>query len=118
MSGQQSTVLSVRLTVFSMRDATVGGYAPARVALRRAIALGMDCEREIRLVHGGQGTVAHTVLATYQWGFDASLRSEMGQHDPRGRGRCSASTAISTATATATATADASRPTVHRWCWK
>ena len=99
-----------------MRDATVGGYAPARVALRRAIALGMDCEREIRLVHGGQGTVAHTVLATYQWGFDASLRSEMGQHDPRGRGRCSASTAISTATATATA--DASRPTVHRWCWK
>ena len=82
MSGQQSAVLSVRLTVFNMRDATVGGYAPAQVALRRAIALSMDCEREIRLVHGGQGTVAHTVLASYQWGFDASLRSEMGQHDP------------------------------------
>ena len=81
MSGQQSTVPSVRLTVFNMRDATVGGYAPAQVSLRRAIALGMDCEREIRLVHGGQGTVAHTVLAPYQWGFDASLRSEMGQYD-------------------------------------
>ena len=72
---------------FNMRDSTVGGYEPTQVALRRAIALGMDCEREIRLVHCGQGTVSHTVLAPCQWGFDASLRSEMVHYDPvRARG--------------------------------
>src|SRR6185295_5059753 len=56
--------------------------APHNVALRRAIALGMDCERDIRLVYGGQALPAHGVFAPHQTGFDPDLRSEMGEYDP------------------------------------
>ena len=43
----------VFLMFFNMEDPIVGGLAPHQVALRRAIGLGMDVEREIRLVRGG-----------------------------------------------------------------
>ena len=41
-------------TYFNMEDPVLGGYTPERIALRRAIALAMDVEREIRLVRRNQ----------------------------------------------------------------
>ena len=70
----------VALTYFAMEHPLVGGYAPHQVALRRAIALAVDVEREIRLVRRGQAIPAQSVLAPQTWGYDPDFRSEMGEH--------------------------------------
>ena len=48
----------VTLTVFNMDDPVVGGYTPDKVALRRAMALGNDLQREIRLARRDQAIPA------------------------------------------------------------
>ncbi len=70
----------VALTYFAMEHPLVGGYAPHQVALRRAIALAVDVEREIRLVRRGQAIPAQSVIAPQTWGYDPDFRSEMGEH--------------------------------------
>jgi ABC-type transport system substrate-binding protein len=70
----------VALTYFAMEHPLVGGYAPHQVALRRAIALAVDVEREIRLVRRGQAIPAQSVIAPQTWGYDPQFRSEMGEH--------------------------------------
>ncbi len=67
---------------FNMEDAIVGGYTADKVALRRAIGLGMNIERSIALVRGGQGLVAQSPIAAHVRGFDAGFRSENGEYDP------------------------------------
>ena len=64
---------------FNMEDPVVGGYTPEKVALRRAVGLAVDTEREIRLVRKNQAIVAQSPLAPGTWGYDASFRSEMGE---------------------------------------
>jgi ABC-type transport system substrate-binding protein len=71
----------VSLSYFSMDDPVVGGYAPHQVALRRAIALAVDIEREIRLVRRSQAVAAQSVVGPEVWGHDPSFRSEMSQFD-------------------------------------
>ncbi len=70
------------LVVFNMQDARVGGYAPEQVALRRAIVLGDDIGREIRLARYGQAIPAQSILQPATLGYRADLRTEMGDHDP------------------------------------
>ncbi|QPF76133.1 bicyclomycin resistance protein [Roseateles sp. DAIF2] len=75
-----------RLTFFNFDDAQVGGYTPEKVALRRAIALGLDNEAELRLVFKGQGLPAQSLLPAAVYGHDPVLKSEMGSADlPRAR---------------------------------
>jgi len=69
------------LSYFSMEDPVVGGYTPEKVALRRAIALAVDTEAEIRQVRRGQAIVAHQLIGPGSSGFDPALRSEMGEFD-------------------------------------
>ena len=69
------------LSYFSMEDPVVGGYTPDKVALRRAIALAVDAETEIRQVRRGQAIVAHQLIGPGSSGFDPALRSEMGEFD-------------------------------------
>jgi ABC-type transport system substrate-binding protein len=71
----------VSVSYFAMENPVVGGYAPAKVALRRAIALAVDTEREIRLVRGGQGVTAQSIVAPQTWGYDPAFKSEMGDFD-------------------------------------
>jgi ABC-type transport system substrate-binding protein len=101
----------VAVSYFAMEDPVVGGYEPHKVALRRAMALGVDVDREIRLVRRGQAIAAQGPLAPQAWGYDPDFRSTMGEFDPRAPRRCS----TCTATSTATATAGASSPTASRW---
>ena len=68
-------------TFFNMDDPVVGGTTPERVALRRAIALGMDIEREIRLVRRGQAVVAQSPIPPHNSGFDAAFKSENSDYD-------------------------------------
>lgn len=68
---------------FNMQDPVVGGYTPDKVALRRAISLGIDVERSIRLVRGGYASVAQSPISANLRGFDPAFRSEGGEYDPR-----------------------------------
>ncbi len=72
----------VTLTVFNMEDPTIGGYTPAKVALRRAISLALDTPGEIRLVRRGQAVPAQSQLAPHTVGFDPAFKSEMSDFDP------------------------------------
>ena len=70
----------VALTVFNMEDPLVGGYTPEQVALRRAIVLGTDVEREIALARFGQAVPAQTIVPPLTTGYRADLRTEMGTY--------------------------------------
>ena len=86
VQGQRTVRASTQYTFFNMDDPTVGGYTPERVALRRAISLGMDIDREIRLGRRGQGIAAHSPLNPHTSGYDAAYRSENGVYDlPRAK---------------------------------
>ncbi|RQO60656.1 bicyclomycin resistance protein [Paucibacter sp. KBW04] len=69
-------------TFFNMEDPTVGGYTPAQVALRRAISLGLDVEKEIRQVRRGQAVLAQSHVVPHTSGYDPKYRSEMSNYDP------------------------------------
>lgn len=68
------------MTYFNMLDPVVGGYAPGRVALRRAISLAYDSETELRLLRHGQGVPAQSTVVPHTSGYAADYRSEMGEH--------------------------------------
>ncbi len=67
---------------FNMDDPVVGGYTPDKVALRRAIGLALDTEREIRLIRRGQAIPAQSLVVPHTSGYDAQYKSENGDHDP------------------------------------
>ena len=71
----------VTLTYFNMEDAVVGGYAPEKVALRRAISLAVDIDQEIRLFWRGQAVPAQSSLMPNTMGYDASFRSVNALYD-------------------------------------
>jgi ABC-type transport system substrate-binding protein len=69
----------VTMSFFNMENPIVGGYTPDKVALRRAIALAIDVDAEIRLVRRGQAIPANILQPPGTTGFDASFRSEMSE---------------------------------------
>jgi ABC-type transport system substrate-binding protein len=69
------------MSYFGMENPVVGGYAPEKVALRRAIGLAVDVQREIHDVRRGQAIAAHSIVAPNVWGYDPAFRSEMGEFD-------------------------------------
>jgi ABC-type transport system substrate-binding protein len=76
----------VAVSYFGMEHPVVGGYEPHKVALRRAISLAVDVEREIRLVRGGQAVPAQGPVAPGVWGYDPALKTTMSDHDlPRAK---------------------------------
>ena len=72
----------VLFTVFNLEDPVVGGYTPERIALRRAMSLGTDSEREIRIVRRGQAISAQSIMLPHTTGFDPNFKSESGEYDP------------------------------------
>lgn len=71
----------VAVSYFAMENPVVGGYEPAKVALRRAIGLAVDLEREIRIVRRGQAIPAQSPIGPEVWGYDPAFKSEMSQFD-------------------------------------
>jgi ABC-type transport system substrate-binding protein len=67
---------------FNMEDPVVGGYTPDKVALRRAISLAYDIEREIKTVRRGQAVRAQAPMPPGTYGHDPTYRSVNGDHDP------------------------------------
>jgi ABC-type transport system substrate-binding protein len=74
------------VTFFNMDDPIVGGYEPAKVALRRAISLGYNTEEEIRMIRRGAMIVGQSQVPPLTFGYDETFRSEMGDFD-RARAR-------------------------------
>jgi ABC-type transport system substrate-binding protein len=70
-----------RMSYFAMENPVVGGYSAEKVALRRAIALAVNVDEEIRVVRRGQAIPAQSVMAPGLWGYDPAFRSEMGVFD-------------------------------------
>jgi ABC-type transport system substrate-binding protein len=82
IQGFRALAPDVVLTMYNMEDPVVGGYTPERVALRRALNLAMDSQREIDLVRRGQGIPAQAMSVPHTTGYDPAFKSEMGDHDP------------------------------------
>ena len=80
MQGYRMVRSEVAFTYFNMEDPVVGGYTPEKVALRRAISLAIDVEREIRLVRRGQAIVSHSPVMPHTSAYDAAFRSEGGEY--------------------------------------
>jgi len=70
------------MTYFFMEHPLVGGYAPEKVALRRAIALGFDQPGYIRHVLGGQAIPGQSLVGPFTFGYDPAYKSEMSEFDP------------------------------------
>ena len=66
---------------FNLDDPVIGGYAPEKIALRRAIALGYDRQAEIDQVRHGQGALASQLVPPGIPGHDSSLVAKSA-YDP------------------------------------
>jgi ABC-type transport system substrate-binding protein len=85
---------------FNMEDPVVGGTAPERIALRRAIALAYNVDEDIRVIRQGQGMAAtqlvppgmsaHDPTVPARAGYDAAaaraLLDKFGYRDRNGDG--------------------------------
>ncbi|MBK8323881.1 MAG: bicyclomycin resistance protein [Betaproteobacteria bacterium] len=74
--------------VFNMNDKVegrenpVGGYTPERVALRRAMILGHDRDREIGVLRKGQAIPAQSPVPPGVVGYDPAFRASAQDYDP------------------------------------
>ena len=72
----------VALTYFNMEDPVVGGYTPDKVALRRAVSLAIDVDKEIRLVRKSQAVPSQGPVSPSTWGHNPAMKTEMSDYDP------------------------------------
>ncbi len=80
--GQRVLITDVVMTYFNMEDPVIGGYTPEKVALRRAISLAVDLDREIRIVRRGMGIPAQSPVIPYTSGYDPQFKSENSEYNP------------------------------------
>jgi ABC-type transport system substrate-binding protein len=71
----------VAMSYFNMEDPVVGGYSAEKVALRRAVHLAYDIDKEVRIIRRGQAIVAQSPTPPGTYGYDPTLRTENGTHD-------------------------------------
>jgi ABC-type transport system substrate-binding protein len=70
------------LVYYNMEDPVVGGYTADKVALRRALNLAQDLDREIRVVRRGQAIAAQSPVSPNLYGYDPAFKSENSDYDP------------------------------------
>jgi len=71
----------VTFSYFNMDDPVVGGYTPEKVALRRAISLALDLDKQVRLSRRGQAQVAQGLIPQGLPGYDPTVRTESSVYD-------------------------------------
>jgi len=82
VQGYRAVRPDIQIVLYNMEHPVIGGYTPERIALRRALNLAYDVDREIRIVRRGQAIPAQSPLLPHTVGFDARFKSENGDHDP------------------------------------
>ena len=76
----------ISATYFGMENPVVGGYTPDKVALRRAISLAVDLDKEIRLVRKNQAIPGNGIIGPGTFGYDPAFKSEMSEFNlPRAK---------------------------------
>jgi len=98
------------MSYFAMENPVIGGYTPEKVALRRAIALAVNTEEEIRAVRRGQAIVGSRSSRRDCMDTTRRFAARWASSAAPSRRRCSICTAMSIATAMA----GASSPTARR----
>ncbi len=78
---EQAPLSDFTISYMSMTNPVTGGYTPEKVALRRAIALAINSDEEVRLPRRGQAVVAQGFVMPNTTLYDPKYRSEMGTHD-------------------------------------
>jgi ABC-type transport system substrate-binding protein len=71
----------VALSYFGMENPVVGGYEPHKVALRRAISLAVDIDREIALVRRHQAIPGQGPIAPGTFGYDPNFKTTMSEYN-------------------------------------
>ncbi len=82
MQGYRIVRAEVAYTYYNMDNPILGGYTPDKIALRRAINLAIDIDREIRLVRRGQAIPAQSPMVPHTAYYDPAFRSENGEYSP------------------------------------
>ena len=67
---------------FNMEDPLVGGYEPAKIALRRAISMGYNAEESLRVLQKGRGILAQSLVPPGIAGFDPGWKLGAQVYDP------------------------------------
>jgi ABC-type transport system substrate-binding protein len=80
--GARLLTADVTMTYYNMQDPVLGGLEPHKVALRRAMNLAVDLEREIRSVRRGMAIPAQSPVLPHMSGYDPKFKSENSDHDP------------------------------------
>ncbi|MDR7333261.1 ABC transporter substrate-binding protein [Roseateles asaccharophilus] len=76
----------ISFSYFNMEDPVVGGYTPEKIALRRAINLAVDLDKEIRLVRRGQALKSQSPMPTVAFGYDPTFKTENSEYNlPRAK---------------------------------
>jgi ABC-type transport system substrate-binding protein len=71
----------INLSYYNMEDPVVGGYTPERIALRRAMNLAVDLDKEIRLVRRGQALKSQSPVPTVAFGYDPAFKTENSEYN-------------------------------------
>jgi peptide/nickel transport system substrate-binding protein len=79
---QATPLADITLAYFNMEDPVVGGYAPEKVALRRAVSLAFDSGRYIREIYRGSAVAAESPIVPGTFGFDPAFRTELSEYSP------------------------------------
>ncbi len=79
---ERSVNADIVVTYFNMDDPVVGGYSPDKVALRRAISLAYDVQRDIQVLRRGQAVPAQSRIMPHTSGYDPAFKSEMSDYSP------------------------------------
>ena len=78
---QQALNSELVLSFFNMDDPVVGGYAPHKVALRRAISMAYSNEQEIRVIRKNQAIPAHQPIGPGATGYDPDFRTVVAEYN-------------------------------------
>jgi len=76
VQGYRRVASDVAMSYFNMEDPVVGGTPPTKVALRRAMWLAIDLNREIGVARRSQAIPAQSPIVPNTTGYDPAFKSE------------------------------------------
>jgi ABC-type transport system substrate-binding protein len=78
----QQPLLDLTFMYFNMDDPIVGGYAPEKIALRRAVTLGYRTEEERAVVRKNLAILANTPYSPGVAGYDPNFKTSANEFNP------------------------------------
>lgn len=67
---------------FNMDNPVLGGYAPEKIALRRAIAMSLNQAKAIAVIGNNQALAAQSPIAPGITGYDSGFKNVLGSYSP------------------------------------